>query len=329
MLVVGRKKNDEIIIGDDIIVQVLDVRGSTVRLGVKAPEDVGIRRGELAEEHPVVSRGCRREGDVAEIEPPDETGEIMLPATSEIVDVISEETEAVAGSISCCEHDGQALYLWARLPSETEVRASDVVGAGIAVAAVGELIRVRHRVFRRVCRNGMIAPRVEQEQDVHRVNFAASSDAIAEVLQRVRDAIRLCAGVDGFGLIAEKVASTTQRLADVELDLIPGLLRMPAPRRDVLRAEITGRFVREGDYSLFGLLNAVTSTARDREDPDTRWRLEELGGAIACQVPFVPDSDRAAAVTPGLDREETAAQGKPSVAGFAGKPIGASRDVLV
>jgi hypothetical protein len=34
------------------------------------------------------------------------------------------------------------------------------------------------------------------------------------------------------------------------------------------------------DQSAFGVLNAVTSLARDTRDPETRWQLEELGGAL-------------------------------------------------
>lgn len=47
MLVLARKKNEVIRIGNDIVITVLDVRGSTVRLGFDAPKDVVILRGEL------------------------------------------------------------------------------------------------------------------------------------------------------------------------------------------------------------------------------------------------------------------------------------------
>jgi carbon storage regulator len=47
MLVLARKKNEVIRIGNDIVITVLDVRGSTVRLGFDAPRDVTILRGEL------------------------------------------------------------------------------------------------------------------------------------------------------------------------------------------------------------------------------------------------------------------------------------------
>jgi len=47
MLVLSRKPNETIHIGDEITLVVLDVRGSRVCLGIEAPHEVAIRRGEL------------------------------------------------------------------------------------------------------------------------------------------------------------------------------------------------------------------------------------------------------------------------------------------
>lgn len=47
MLVLSRKKNERIRIGDDIEIKVLDIRGSYVRLGIVAPVDVPVMRQEL------------------------------------------------------------------------------------------------------------------------------------------------------------------------------------------------------------------------------------------------------------------------------------------
>ena len=48
MLVLSRKQNQSIVIGDNIKLQVLKITGNTVRIGVQAPNDVKILRGELA-----------------------------------------------------------------------------------------------------------------------------------------------------------------------------------------------------------------------------------------------------------------------------------------
>mgnify|MGYP001018590113 CR=1 FL=1 len=47
MLVLTRKVNQSIIIGDDVEVVVLEVRGEQVRLGIKAPKTVTVHRKEI------------------------------------------------------------------------------------------------------------------------------------------------------------------------------------------------------------------------------------------------------------------------------------------
>ena len=49
MLVLTRGRNDEIVIGENIRVRVLGVNGSRVRLGVTAPLEVCVDRGEVRE----------------------------------------------------------------------------------------------------------------------------------------------------------------------------------------------------------------------------------------------------------------------------------------
>lgn len=49
MLVLTRKVNQSIMIGEGVEVVVLDVRGEQVRLGIKAPDDVKVHRKEIFE----------------------------------------------------------------------------------------------------------------------------------------------------------------------------------------------------------------------------------------------------------------------------------------
>ena len=46
MLVITRRNNEEFIIGDDIRVRVVSIRGQRVQIGVEAPADVSVRRCE-------------------------------------------------------------------------------------------------------------------------------------------------------------------------------------------------------------------------------------------------------------------------------------------
>jgi len=49
MLVLSRQTDESIMIGDDIEVMIVDVRGDKVRLGIKAPADIDVHRKEVYE----------------------------------------------------------------------------------------------------------------------------------------------------------------------------------------------------------------------------------------------------------------------------------------
>jgi carbon storage regulator len=62
MLVLGRRKNQELVITGGIRIKVLSVRGGTVRLGIEAPREITIERAEiLSEAGPVPARENPRE----------------------------------------------------------------------------------------------------------------------------------------------------------------------------------------------------------------------------------------------------------------------------
>ena len=49
MLVLSRKTQERILIGDDVVVTIMRIRGDTVRVGIEAPRETNIVRGELVE----------------------------------------------------------------------------------------------------------------------------------------------------------------------------------------------------------------------------------------------------------------------------------------
>jgi len=49
MLVLSRKKDEKIIIGDNITIMVIEIRGDKVRLGIDAPREVTVHRQEVYE----------------------------------------------------------------------------------------------------------------------------------------------------------------------------------------------------------------------------------------------------------------------------------------
>jgi len=49
MLVLSRQRDESIIIGDEIVVTVVDIRGDKVRLGIEAPTTIPVHRREVYE----------------------------------------------------------------------------------------------------------------------------------------------------------------------------------------------------------------------------------------------------------------------------------------
>lgn len=50
MLVLARKPNQSIMIGDDIEIKIVDVRGDQVKIGISAPKKIAVHRKEVYEE---------------------------------------------------------------------------------------------------------------------------------------------------------------------------------------------------------------------------------------------------------------------------------------
>jgi carbon storage regulator len=63
MLVLSRKKNESIVINNDITIVVVEIRGDKVRLGVEAPKEVPVHRREV---YDAIRRNDVTVGDKAE-----------------------------------------------------------------------------------------------------------------------------------------------------------------------------------------------------------------------------------------------------------------------
>ena len=68
MLVLSRQRDETIMIGDDIEVTVVDIRGDKVRLGINAPREISVHRKEVYD-------AIRRENRAAaQVKPEDVSG---------------------------------------------------------------------------------------------------------------------------------------------------------------------------------------------------------------------------------------------------------------
>ena len=100
----------------------------------------------------------------------------------------------------------------------------------------------------------------------------------------LREAIQVCCEKEVFEISVREFRSATEREAELALNLLSLLSRISSHHAPDLQRIIMDQFFAGSDRSSFGLTNAVTAVARDTRDPELRWRLEELGGAVVAGI---------------------------------------------
>jgi len=212
------------------------------------------------------------------------TGHLLTPSLRA---AFSEEVLALGGTVSDAFEDGTLLLARSVLPWHEEVGPADRVQGGVALRSTERQVFVHPYVFRLVCKNGCIVAHVLDTQEVDLQGSPSAEDAIEEV----REAIRVCGSRASFSEVAGRMRTARETQADLALNLLPMLRRLPGDQGAHFLREISLRFLADEDRSRFGLLNAVTSVARDTPDPRLRWRLEEFGGGLLVRSPRAPEFD--------------------------------------
>ena len=187
------------------------------------------------------------------------------------------------------------LYIKAVTPKMTaEVKKGDVVQAGIVVSnsevGLGS-VKVEPMVFRLVCSNGLIVPdygqkryhvgralEAEESQAIYRDETLAADDAA--FLMKVQDTVRLAVDQAKFAHLVNRLRDAAgEPLSGNPVSAVELMANRHALTQDesggVLRHLVTG-----GDFSRYGLLNAVTRTSQEVADYDRATELERLGGKI-------------------------------------------------
>jgi hypothetical protein len=234
---------------------------------------------------------------------------MYLPAAPEILDAFEHEVRELGGTVRDVYAEGDLLFARAILPDEMEVRPGDRVHGGVAVRSHDTEILVHPYTYRVVCTNGAINVSALGSRVVQRVELAAPTIVINGVLHDLREAIHASGSPTALQNTVSAMRSAAEREADVMIQLMSVLPHMPPGVRASVLRTIVRRFEAEGDRSALGLVNALTSVARDTSDPELRWRLEEVGGGM---LAYLPELRRP--VVAGLEVFETTARPTAQVA---------------
>ena len=73
MLVLSRQRDETIMIGDDVEITIVDIRGDKVRVGINAPKHIAVHRKEV---YDAIQQENRR---AAKIKPEDISGAVAPP----------------------------------------------------------------------------------------------------------------------------------------------------------------------------------------------------------------------------------------------------------
>lgn len=205
----------------------------------------------------------------------------LLPTMDTIHDTLVSEIAQLGGCVTDDIRCDDLLFMRSLLPHTDQVRSGDSVQGGVALRATEREVFVHPYTVRKVCENGAIMAIMTDTRRMVRVDPDVVPDEADEVLEDLRVAVQACAhkatlrdAVGAMRLLSEILVNQHYLI-----DLISVLSGPAVLDRGLIRA-IMQRFARDRDRTLFGFMNAITSLARDTRDPETRWRLEELGGGV-------------------------------------------------
>lgn len=208
-------------------------------------------------------------------------------STSQILSEFTAEIGLHGGTVRDAFDDGQRLFARSVLPATQFVQRDDGLQGGVALRATEESICVHPYLFRQVCTNGAITAHTVGSWELSELWLQSADGALASL----REAVAACCSEEAFSQSVRQMQSALRYHADLAISLMPMVSRMPGHHAMSFMRSVMERFMQSGDRSRFGLINAVTSLARDTIDPEHRWRLEELGGALILETSRSPKPD--------------------------------------
>jgi len=212
------------------------------------------------------------------------------PTLDELTELFRDEIAAARGKMTGIKRRNR-LFVRATLPLAEDVLPGDKINAGVAMRVVDEQVSIHPYTFRQVCKNGAIAADVLCSMRIQRASGDATPYDLAQISDQVVAAIAACTAPEVFSgqirtmrqMAASPLGSATEMVA-----LLAQLGELAADPE--LAETIMDHFLRRESPSLYGLMNAITATARDCEDPDLKWQLEEFGCGIGARLLAASDS---------------------------------------
>lgn len=216
---------------------------------------------------------------------------VTLPLLSELKDARFES----------CEITEERMYIKVVNPRlQAEVVPGDIVQAGIIISnsETGQgALCIQPLAYRLVCRNGMVVNDAKLRRNhIGRIESSGEdfflyseetlkADDKAFVL-KIKDTVKAAVDEARFARVIDKMRES----AGVPLDTkkIPAIVKMASSNFGITDEESEGvlqHLIENGDFSLYGLANAVTRFSQDVESYDRATKLEEIGYSVMTMHP--------------------------------------------
>jgi hypothetical protein len=134
-------------------------------------------------------------------------------------------------------------------------------------------VSIKPFVLRLVCENGAI---MADSGDALEIDLRSSEEPEREF----KEAFAVCASEQVFLANSDLMHRSIGRQQDFALTYLAVSESLRGFGLDRRVDRILDELLYEGDYTVFGLMNAVTAVARDTLNPEEKWRMEELGGGV-------------------------------------------------
>ena len=200
-----------------------------------------------------------------------------------------------------CEITDDRMYLKVVNPRlQAEVVPGDIVQAGIMISnsetGLGA-VNIQPLIYRLVCSNGMVINDAKTRRN--HVGRAATSDEDFSIYSnetlladdhafvlKIKDTVRAAISEARFAQVVSRMRESTEAMLDTKQ--LPAIVKLASSSFGITEDESNGvleHLITGGDFSLYGLANAVTRFSQDVESYDRATKLEEIGYSVMTMSP--------------------------------------------
>lgn len=217
------------------------------------------------------------------------------------VSVLPIIAEMEGARFESCQLTENYMYIKVVNPRLTgEVRVGDVVQAGVVISnsetGMGA-VNIQPLVYRLACLNGMVVNDAKLRRNhIGRANNSGENFALYSqetlnadgkaFMMKVQDTVKAAVDEAQFAKVLDQMKDSTKHKLNTAD--ISSVVKLTSSNFGITETESQGVFqhlIEDGDYTLYGLANAVTRFSQDVEDYDRASKLEEIGYSVMTMHP--------------------------------------------